>query len=59
MSINQSDDFGDNARNKIKKICNFSVEIINRSQVLSAMAPQFSTEQRKFITLEYSKEMGT
>ena len=41
---------------KIKKICNFSVEIIIRIKVQPAMAPQLSTEQRICITLEYGDE---
>ena len=48
--------FGENERKKIMKICNFSVEIIIRIKVLPAMAPQFSTEQRICITLEYWDE---
>ena len=51
--------FGDNARKLIKNIRNFSVEIIIRSKVVPAIAPQFSTKQRIFITLEYSKKMTT
>ena len=51
--------YGVNARNKIQKIRNFSIEIIIRSKVLPGMAPQFSTEQTVFIkwnTLEDGDE---
>ena len=51
--------FGEGAQNQMMKIINFSVEIIIKSKVLPAMVSQFSTEQRIFITLEYSKKMGT
>ena len=50
--------YGVNARNKIQKIRNFSIEIIIRSKVLPGMAPQFSTEQTVFIKWNTTRGWG-